>query len=60
MGAWYCNREKCLGCENYTGSCLYDIELEEKEDGVLPGTYTKAKHCPFFCRPEDNDRYEDY
>lgn len=55
MSAWYCSRDRCSGCENYTGDCLYDLELEEQEDNVEPGTYTKAEYCPYFSSKENYD-----
>lgn len=46
-GSWYL-RDYCFDCDNYHGDCDYDLELEEREEGVPPGTFTKAKMCPYF------------
>lgn len=55
MAKWYVNPQKCKGCENYAGdACLYDLELEEKEDKVAPGTYTDTKMCPYYSLYEEN------
>lgn len=39
----------CGSCvNNCGGGCCYDIDLEEKEDGVDAGTYCDKNHCVFY------------